>query len=406
MLFITYDGLLDPLGASQILPYVRGIAAHPRPVHILSFEKSDRFWRDGSSLAQQLAGEGIGWTPLPFTRNLGKLGKLWDLARMHWTAWNLIRRKQISIAHCRSYQAMQVSALLGRFMPIRTIFDMRGLWVDERIDGGIWSSDRTVDRLLYRFYKRAERSLLRRADHIVSLTERVIPELRAIASPLTPPVTVIPCCADFAHFRLAEALDKTRVRQSLGLPEKALVLGYLGSLGTWYLLDDMLRFFAAVAEQREDAHFLLVTRDWDSTCDVRLRELGFDHLRNRIVARPASRDQVPELLSTMDVMLSFIKPAYSKLASSPTKLAEAYALGIPSICNDGIGDVAEQTRRLGAGAIFSLDDDQALLELAGMIDEIAAGGGAPLRDRAQEELDITVAHARYRQVYDVIEGNA
>ena len=38
-LFITYDGLLDPLGKSQILPYIISIKSPQRKINILSFEK-------------------------------------------------------------------------------------------------------------------------------------------------------------------------------------------------------------------------------------------------------------------------------------------------------------------------------------------------------------------------------
>lgn len=38
-LFITYDGLLDPLGGSQFLRYLHRFVGQPRQLHILSFEK-------------------------------------------------------------------------------------------------------------------------------------------------------------------------------------------------------------------------------------------------------------------------------------------------------------------------------------------------------------------------------
>jgi len=37
--------------------------------------------------------------------------------------------------------------------------------------------------------------------------------------------------------------------------------------------------------------------------------------------------------------LFFIKPVWSKKASSPTKLAELMGLGIPVFSNSGVGDV-------------------------------------------------------------------
>ena len=38
-LFITYDGLMDPLGKSQIIPYLKSISNSQRKINVISFEK-------------------------------------------------------------------------------------------------------------------------------------------------------------------------------------------------------------------------------------------------------------------------------------------------------------------------------------------------------------------------------
>ena len=43
ILYITYDGLTDPLGGSQIIPYLKGISSHQKNIVVLSFEKSESF---------------------------------------------------------------------------------------------------------------------------------------------------------------------------------------------------------------------------------------------------------------------------------------------------------------------------------------------------------------------------
>lgn len=402
-LFITYDGLLDPLGGSQILPYLRSIAGHPRPLHIVSFEKPDRFSVGAERLRIQLAETGIGWTPLSFTTRFGKVGKLWDLGRMYATCLCLQKSSKFGVIHCRSYQAMQVGALLNRLTDVRTIFDMRGLWVDERVDGGLWVQDRWLNRLAFRTYKRIETNLLARANHVVALTDRVVPELQRLSPRMTASVTVIPCCADFDHFVLHSDAARQAMRAELGIAPGALVLSYLGSLGTWYMLDEMLRLFAAVARQRDDVHLLFITRDWRDEHEELLTAMGLQALRHRIHVRPASRDQVPMLLGASDIMLSFIKPAYSKMASSPTKLAEAFALGIPVISNTGVGDVDQITRDLDAGMVIDLDEVQAFDELAIQLDMIRAKGGLGLRARARERFGLEVAEESYRQVYVALE---
>lgn len=403
VLFISYDGLLDPLGGSQILPYLKAIAGHPRPLHVLSFEKPDRFAQGAQGLMTELAGLGIGWTPLSFSTRAGKLGKLWDLTRMYFSAIHLQRRHRFSIIHCRSYQAMQVGCLLKRIYGAMTLFDMRGLWVDERVDGGIWRRDRWLDRLAYQTYKGIEKRLLACADHVVALTERVVPELRRLSPGMTDKVTVIPCCADFDHFEVPTRARRTALRAELGIPENARVIAYLGSLGTWYMLDDMLRLFAEAQAKWNDVHLLLITHDWRDEHECMLDQMGLAAVHDRIHVRSATRTEVPALLGCTDVMLSFIKPAYSKMASSPTKLAEAFAVGIPTISNMGIGDVDEITLALNSGALVDLGSADSIKDVISRLDAIADKGGVALRERSRVTLGLEVAETLYRRVYQKLE---
>lgn len=399
VLFITYDGLLDPLGGSQILPYLFSVAEHSRPLHILSFEKADRFAPGAEAMRRELHRRGIEWTPLSFTSGAGKLGKMWDLARMYGAALHLQWRYRFRVIHCRSYQAMQVGCLLRRLASVKTLFDMRGLWVDERTDGGLWQRDRWVDRAVYALYKRIERRLLACATHVVALTHRVVPELHRLSPEMSAPVSVIPCCADFDHFQLRGGVARAVTRAGIGIPADARLIAYLGSLGTWYMLEEMLRFFASANTQWGNVHFLLVTRDWRPEHEQLLERLGVEALRDRIHVRSATRQEVPALVGAADVMLSFIKPTYSKMASSPTKLAEAFALGVPVISNAGIGDVDDITRALDAGAVVDLENQEALRLVIESLDAVCAKGGLALRERARKVLGLQVAHNAYRKVY-------
>jgi glycosyltransferase involved in cell wall biosynthesis len=148
---------------------------------------------------------------------------------------------------------------------------------------------------------------------------------------------------------------------------------------------------------------LFVTPDWGAEHEALIASMHLGGLRSRIHVRSARRDEVPALVGASDVMLSFIKPAYSKIASSPTKLAEALALGVPVISSAGIGDVDRITRELDAGAVFELSDDSVFETIAAALDEIRAKGGAGLRSRARERLGLELAHRAYRSVYEDVE---
>ena len=58
VLYISYDGMLEPLGQSQVIAYLKRLALHHR-IHLVSFEKSED-WVNAAkrmSLVNDLADE-------------------------------------------------------------------------------------------------------------------------------------------------------------------------------------------------------------------------------------------------------------------------------------------------------------------------------------------------------------
>lgn len=398
VLYITYDGLLDPLGASQILPYLKGIASGQRGAVVLSFEKNERQAKDGAAMAAALKHHDIQWKPLRFTAGKGVAGKVWDLLKMYLWGYRLAVRHGVRVVHTRGHPAAQIGVFIKRLTGAQLIFDFRGLWVDERVDKGGWDLKRAHHRWQYRHFKRTERKLLASADQLVVLTEAVVPEVRRLGAAPSAGVTVIPCCADFEHFPLANSQSRSQAREDLGIPQHARVLGYLGSVGRMYMLDRLFRLFELAAADSNDTHLLVVTQDIAALNQL-MREWLPAALHGRVHVRSAGRAQVPTIIPAMDVLVSFIQPSYARMAASPTKLAECFAAGIPVICNAGVGDVAEQVRLLGAGRVVDPSSDAELSAAVAGLDDIATMGGGRLRDAARKVLGLEVAAMRYQAVY-------
>src|SRR5205085_4600333 len=131
---------------------------------------------------------------------------------------------------------------------------------------------------------------------------------------------VIPCCVDFDHFALATSGAREESRTRLGIATDQPVVLYLGSLGSWYMLDEMLDFFRVYARRQPDARFLFVTPDDPQSIREAATARGADP--NRLTIASASREEVPALMAAADLGMFFIKPVFSKTASSPTKMGE------------------------------------------------------------------------------------
>ena len=399
VLYITYDGLLDPLGSSQILPYVKGISKHQDEVVIMSFEKSERLLHGKDALLSDLRNYSITWKPLLFTKGLGLLGKLMDLSCMYLKACIITCKYNIRVVHTRGHPSAQVGLFVKRITKAKFIFDFRGLWVDERVDKGGWDLNHFFHRLQYKYYKRVERKLLFQSDHVVVLTNKVVDEVIKLGAIEQSRITVIPCCADYNHFPLSTESHKIDARVSLGIPNDAFVLGYLGSIGRMYLLDRFFHLFKLAVNVRKDCYALLITRDTAS-----LKQLMKSHLTpelsSRVHIKSASRDEVPVLLPAIDVMISFILSTYARTGASPTKIAECFALGIPVIANSGVGDVKQVVDRLDGGWIVDPCSDTDLMEVVQNLDTICSKGGRRLRDASRSMLGLEFATQCYQSIYD------
>ena len=153
VLYITYDGLLDPLGSSQILPYLYGINDSSKSIFIISFEKTDKLKILQKKLDSELLAKNISWKPLLFSKRLGLLGKIWDLYKIYITAIQIVFIKKIYIVHARGHIAAQVASFLKTIFKVKFIFDFRGLWVDERVDKGGWDLNKKLHKLQYKYFK-------------------------------------------------------------------------------------------------------------------------------------------------------------------------------------------------------------------------------------------------------------
>lgn len=398
VLYISYDGLLDPLGGSQILPYIKGVAIPSRNFNILSFEKKHRLAEGYAALKGELEDRNISWKPITFTRDYGLAGKLWDLARMYFFAWRIASSKKVAIVHSRGHAAAQVGSFLKRRLGLKFIFDFRGLWVDERVDKGGWDLSRSFDLLQYRYFKIRERELLSHADRIVVLTRSVVDEICQLGALTMSKITVIPCCADFGHFLPLAERARIVVRRKLGFPDGAFVIGYIGSIGRLYLIDRYLSLFQIAARLDDLVHGLVITNDTDEFNQL-VEKFVPKSLQSRLHVYSVARAEVPFAIGVMDVSVCFIRPSYARMATSPTKLAESFAMGVPAICNAGVGDVEEQLEMLNAGVIVDPNSDQDLSRLALEIRNLSRLGGAQLRKAAEPLLGLHYAIDCYERVY-------
>ena len=389
VLYLSYDGMLEPLGQSQVLAYLTRLAVD-RSIHLISFEKPEDWANvvERQRLAREISVAGITWHPLRYHKRPSALATAWDIFCGASLGLWLVLQYRLRIVHARSYVASVMALFIKNLTGVTFIFDMRGFWVDERVDGGLWPKGGRM----FGVAKAFERRFFRSADHVVSLTNAAVREIRHFdyLQERMPPVTVIPTCADLTRFT-----PSSRDRGTAGF-----VLGYVGSVGTWYLFDEVATCFAHLLRLRPDSRFLIVNRGEHAYIKCKLRAFGVPESIVDLVNVPHA--EVPAQIARMDAGVFFIKPVFSKQASAPTKLAEFLGCGIPCLGNAGVGDMADLLEYEQVGiAISSFDESQMIAGLQRLFRLVA---DPDTRKRcvsaAQRHFSLDEGVARYRAIYE------
>ena len=353
VLYLSYDGLTDQLGQSQILPYLKALAATYHII-IISAEKIKLNSATINDLQIHLKAFDIEWIPTSYTKNPPVISTIWDFVKM----WKIAsQQKNVALVHCRSYLPALLALKYKKKIRVPFLFDMRGFWADERVEGNIWSLKNVVYRQIYFYFKNLEKELLKEADHIISLTYKAKEILKEKFNVQENKISVIPCCADTDLFNTT-SFAKSDIKNELQIPLQANVLAYLGSIGTWYMLDEMLLFYKQILSFDTSCQFLFITKENAQLILNRARHLNVPVSNIKIIS--ATRNQVVKYLSIVDLGISFIKPSYSKQASSPVKLGEMLSSGIPMICNTGVGDV-DKTINESCGLLVDANEASHLL---------------------------------------------
>ena len=401
VLFISYNGMLDPLGQTQVLPYLRELAKKGVQFTLLSFEKPHAFDPAGvaksEALRDELQTQGIDWHWLRYHQRPSLPATIYDVLAGYREARSLVKRKQIEMVHARGHIPATIAVWLKVWLDTKLIFDLRGLMAEEYVDAEHWRKG----NLPYRITKSMEVKILAAADAIVTLTERIWPiisEWEGLRG-RTPHHEVIPCCVDLARFRFSEQ-ERARRRKELGLDDQFTIV-YSGSLDGWYLTDTMADFFASVVRRNPKAHMLWLT----TGSHDRVRELmrGRNISKENFSVLSVAAADVPSYLAAADAGLSFIKRCVSKVASSPTKNGEYLACGLPVIINEGIGDSDALVDQWQAGVLIEEFNETEFEAAAREIEAMVVAPEARVKARrvAEQLFHLeTVGGARYAALYE------
>ena len=345
ILYLSIDGVLEPLGRSQVLGYLSRLSGSGLSFVLVSLER-ERDFNNASvrvETEELLAMHQIEWIRLPYFA--GGIGEaLRNIRNLTSTSRKLIQEKPIGLIHARGHLPSFVASGLSALTGVPYIFDARSYWIEEKAEEGVWFKRRA----LYILAKRMERRAFRSSAGIVTLTEAMAEDLRVqiLNEKSDIPLVVIPTCADFEQFtRDAKAPPEMSFDLEKRLRNQ-FVIGMMGSINRSYLIPESLDIFQRLRKYRSDAHLLWVTRQIDVAASL-LQETGIDQQCCTIVE---SRYQdMPSWMGVMDWGFLLLKETFAKRGSMPTKLAEMLASGVRPIHYGCNSEVADRVREAGSG---------------------------------------------------------
>jgi glycosyltransferase involved in cell wall biosynthesis len=390
-LYITHYGILEPLGQSQILPYLYGLAKNGCSIEIISFEKRVQLENQTKVEDQRkaLLSAGIRWFPRPYRGGNSFLNLLHLILQTSTEISQRCNRDSIDLIHCRSHVPFLMAWLASVRNTKSILFDFRGLLAEEYIDAGLWKPSG------FRFVltKALERIFLKQCKALVVLTEAAGDYFRLNCSLEPKKIFVIPCCADLpryapqCHAEPAPAMRPLRV-------------AYSGSTAGRYDLPAMLSFFGLLLKKRPGSHFTIL-----STGDLSEERAMIDqsHLPfDAISILKVSHREMPCHLASQDMGILLLRGNLALKVASPTKVGEYLASGLVVVAEEALGDMHKILVENGVGCLVDSkrrDTWETALDAAiGLCDQ--PGFKQRSRSVAHRYFDLNMAVQKYLQAYE------
>lgn len=394
VLYITRNGMLEPLGQSQVLSYLKFLSKNYQ-VSLISFEKpEDRADQQAfGSVQNDCERHGIRWFPQRFHHRPKVIAPAWSMIVFLFLCLREVREGNAELIHARSYIPAAVALLVNKLTGTPFIFDMRALWPEELITAGRLKRGSVMHKAI----AWVERSCLKNAAAVVSLTDAATAYLRETYPDelRNQKLVVIPTCADLDRF---VPLDE---EERFSAQESAPVFSCLGTvLSGWFRLDWLRIFFQEVGSHEPTASFEIVTRDDPSEVRRQLGLAGDLNARLKIYSMPSHEVHEAVQRHTASVMF-YAGGEVSELGRSPTRMAEILGCGLPVVANPGVGDVAEIIQKYRVGVLVTEGTPDAMKSAFRELLELMNDAELPGRCRraAEKVFSLQAGTQAYRELY-------
>ncbi len=398
--FVTNNGLSDHIGVAQVVPYVTALSNLGHDLEVISVENYVQ-----SELKESCRGNskrnssGIRTRPIFRSNHLPKkVDRLLKPFSIYDTLVKSVESLRPDVLHCRSYMPAQAVLCVSSKYQIPYIFDMRGFWIDQRIESGQWNDRDLFWRSVIKYFRSLEEKAIANASSIVVLTTEARHEIFSHAAYNGCDIDVIPCSVNQDVFTFNPS-RRDEVRSSLGFNSSDIVLAYLGAASAVYKPEGAYLLHDALKRRGFSPKLLFIGDHNPAEHMAKAKCFGVELLCDELVCRKVSHSDVPLLLNAADLGLSFIIQTYSSKGVSATKVGEYLSCGLPVIASDGVGDIREIILSGQNGWVLKSFSNGDIEECAGAIISGFHSSNKVISESAKPKFDISLAVSNYDSIY-------
>ncbi len=387
IIFLTRNGLMEPLGQSQVLRYLIGLSKDFNST-IISLEKKNDIKNTSLkiSIQSQCDENNVNWVAKKYTNFFGPFSHVIDILKMIVTCF-IEAKKGANLIHARSYIPALAAMIVGKILNINYIFDMRALWPEELITSGRIKRDSFLHKILLLL----ERHAIKNAFSVVTLTNASLAYIFDLYEHeiCHKKVVVIPTCTDLEKFYPSNK-------------KSDYVIGCSGSvLSGWFDLDKLAVFYSFVAKKNPFMKFEVTTKDNHVIVTEFLHRRGVPIDRLRVFS--STVENMPSVNQHQCASVMFYKGnQLSELGRSPTRMAEVLGCGNPVVSNSGVGDVAEIVNQYNVGVILDNCDENSLELAYELFIELVSNSNTShrCREAAEKVFSISSGVRSYAEIYN------
>lgn len=373
---------MEPLGESQVLKYLLKISSKYN-IYLISFEKSSDIqntqkFKDFKKIC---SANHIKWKPLKYSRFIKYISSIKNIFNLFFQSFIILITRNINIVHIRSYMPGIAVLPLKKLFKFSLVFDMRGLWADEKVDRLGWKKN----QLKYKFFKFLETKLLKQSQSIISLTNGLKDYLIAQGYDESK-ITTIRTCVDLEMFYPINNYNK----------DTSVDLGYLGSTDTAYDILPVLELFEQILRIRQNIKLKIFTKSDPKVIYKLARKIGIDSKFLNI--RFCNREDLNVAINELNAILFYLKPSFSLLASMPTKIGESLGCNVPVVCNTFNEDIKQLMSKNNVGQLIEFNNtNKETLRVLDFIDSY--NNQSACRDLASNEFNLDQGAEKISDIY-------